>query len=514
MKSFMLPRALLLATAFVSVVAVGCGQGGVTNVAAGDGSPAAVVDAAATAEDGASVKDGASGGVDGGGGTSDGAAPGDAASETAGALLSVSTTNPRYFQDASGNIVYLTGSHTWNNFQDYAAVGKTVQSFDYNAYLTFLKNHNMNFIRLWTYEGWEYCGSMTTPNHYEPLPYPRTGPGTALDGGLKYDLHQFNQAYFDRLRSRVQAAKADGIYVSIMLFQGWSSCSTGVWPGHPYNASNNINGVNGDLNGDGSGVEIHGLQNGSTIDALQKTYIRKVIDTVNDLDNVLYEVENEENPNDNVDWQDSIVKYIKSYEATLPLQHPVGITTPWSSSVTPSELLNSSADWISPASGGSWGDYKNNPPVATGKKVIMADTDHIFGVGGDAGWVWKTFTRGNNPLFMDPMSADSTLESARVAMGETRTYAEKIDLAAMTPSTTLCSTTYCLVDKGSEYLVYQPGGGSFTVDLSAGSGKTFSVEWLNVGTDKTTVGASVGGGAASKSFTPPFSGDAVLYLKG
>ena len=36
-----------------------------------------------------------------------------------------------------------------------------------------------------------------------------------------------------------------------MLFQGWSVCSKRVWQGHPFNASNNINGVNGDLNNDG-----------------------------------------------------------------------------------------------------------------------------------------------------------------------------------------------------------------------------------------------------------------------
>jgi hypothetical protein len=140
-------------------------------------------------------------------------------SKTSGtSLLRVSAANPRYFEDASGHVVYLTGSHNWSNLQDRAAVGQSTRAFDYNSYLSFLQRHNMNFTRLWNYEGWEYCGGMASPSYYVPLPYLRTGPGTALDGGLKYDLNQFNQAYFDRLRSRVQAAQADGIYVSIMLF--------------------------------------------------------------------------------------------------------------------------------------------------------------------------------------------------------------------------------------------------------------------------------------------------------
>ena len=32
--------------------------------------------------------------------------------------LRVSKANPRYFEDGSGKIVYLTGSHTWTNLQD------------------------------------------------------------------------------------------------------------------------------------------------------------------------------------------------------------------------------------------------------------------------------------------------------------------------------------------------------------------------------------------------------------
>ena len=33
--------------------------------------------------------------------------------------LRVHPTNPRYFTDGSGQAVFLTGSHTWGNLQDY-----------------------------------------------------------------------------------------------------------------------------------------------------------------------------------------------------------------------------------------------------------------------------------------------------------------------------------------------------------------------------------------------------------
>jgi hypothetical protein len=65
----------------------------------------------------------------------------------------------------------------------------------------------------------------------------------------KFDLEKFNPGYFDRLRSRVIAARDRGIYVGVMLFQGWSIYNHDYgnpWPLHPFNQSNNINGINGD----------------------------------------------------------------------------------------------------------------------------------------------------------------------------------------------------------------------------------------------------------------------------
>jgi hypothetical protein len=46
--------------------------------------------------------------------------------------------------------------------------------------------------------------------------------------------------------------------------------------------------------------------------------------------------------------------------------------------------------------------------------------------------------------------------AARAAMGQTRRYADKMDLINMTPRRDLASTHYALARPGSEYLVYQP----------------------------------------------------------
>lgn len=98
-------------------------------------------------------------------------------------------------------------------------------AFDYAAYLDFLDRHHHNFFRLWTEEEvtWEIQQkpNPAVQNFMGPLPWARTGPGAAVDGKPKFDLSRFHPAYFERLRSRIQEAGRRGIYVSVMLFEGW-----------------------------------------------------------------------------------------------------------------------------------------------------------------------------------------------------------------------------------------------------------------------------------------------------
>ena len=133
--------------------------------------------------------------------------------------LKLNQSNPRYFTDGSGKAIYLTGSHNWKNLVE-GGDADPPDAFDYQGYLNFLNNHNHNFIRLWAWRAPKNRGG-TKFAYSLPQPWPRTGPGIALDGKPKFDLSRFNQLYFDRLRSRVVAARDKGIYVSVMLFEGW-----------------------------------------------------------------------------------------------------------------------------------------------------------------------------------------------------------------------------------------------------------------------------------------------------
>jgi hypothetical protein len=487
--------------------------------------------------------------------------------EAAGPLV-VSAANPRYFAVASDpddrKVVYLTGSHIWNNFHDGlgpgSACAETPERNDYRAYLEFLEEHGHNFIRLWR---WEHFRSQAAAGNFHlcmsPQPWARTGPGLASDGKPRFDLSRFDPAYFDRLRDRVASAGEQGIYVAVMLFDGWAlhlSPPPDNLEGHPFHAANNVNHI-----GIGSILDYQVLPLDPEIQALQEAYIRKVVDTVHDLPNVLYEVANEssgadapsvELPDgstiptpvgDSTRWQYWVIDFLKQYEREQGYdRHPVGMTMqfPVADQRKANEpLFDSPADWVSPGfdeeivlapdgGGPAPARWYTDPPASDGTKVVIADTDHFAPGMGDALWAWKAFLRGQHPILMDygiidvasPLDPSlgvppyEAYEQARYAMGDTRGFAERVGLAAMAPRGELSSTGYALADPGQEYLVLQPAetADPFTVRLAAG---TYAVQWHHLGS-RDTVGADQVTVASPDAvgFTAPFAdpGPALLHL--
>jgi hypothetical protein len=438
--------------------------------------------------------------------------------------LSVSPTNRRYFQDPTGKVVVLTGSHTWLNLND-AGTGFPPPVFNYAAHLAWLQGFHHNFIRLWRWEQSRWTAETSSDNYwFNPgVPYLRTGPGNALDGRLRYDLNQLDPAYFDRLRQRTQQAGAAGIYVAVMLFNGWSVADNGPqlnnpWKGHPFNAANNVNGVNGDSNGDGRGREVHTLGI-PAVTAIEDAYVRRVVDAVNDLDNVLYEICNECNAGSQ-DWQYHMIDLIHAYEAQKPKRHPVGMTVEFPGG-TNAELFASAAEWVSPTT-----DYGAGNVINTPQKVVLTDTDHICGVCDDGNWVWRSFMSGANPIFMDVYDGlnnqgvggsgfnpnAAMFVSARRTQGQVWDYASRMPLGSMVPSPGLSSTGQAMAGGGQLLAFRQANTGNVTVNLTGIPG-TLNVEWLNVNTGATTQSTSVTGGA-SRTLTPPaINGPAVVYLR-
>jgi hypothetical protein len=331
-----------------------------------------------------------------------------------------------------------------------------------------------------------------------------------------------NPEYFARLRQRVRSARDRGIYVTVMLFNGFSierkeQPFENPWRGHPFNRENNINGVDGDQDQDGEGREIHSTPD-ARVEHYQENYVAGVIDAVGDLDNVLYEISNEDHPGSLV-WQGRMVEFVRHYESKKGVHHPVGITVEYPGGNN-QDLFRGPADYISP---NPEGGYDHDPPPATGDKVVVADTDHIFGTGGDRFWVWKSLTRGLNILLMDPYdsawafppipeSESSHWSELRQAIGYARLYLSRLDLSTMVPHGELTTTHYCLADpRSGVYLVYAPQPGAIKIDTRA-SPAILQVEWFEPATGRITRASNSIGGAIVK-LMPPYHSDSVALLK-
>ena len=132
-------------------------------------------------------------------------------------------------------------------------------------------------------------------------------------------------------------------------------------------------------------------------------------------------------------------------------------------------IINSDADWIAPAA-------RISPTTSCGSghppcKVNINDSDHsYFGMWNDSpqvnrNYFWINFTNGNQTLFMDPYvvyyprenrnlcpspvngigsGPDPRWDNVRDTMGYIRGYADRMNLAAMTPQGKLSSTGHAL----------------------------------------------------------------------
>ena len=161
---------------------------------------------------------------------------------------------------------------------------------------------------------------------------------------------------------------------------------------------------------------------------------------------------------DSTEWQYWVIDVVKRHEQERGYDpHPIGMTMQFpvaDQTKVNDPLWNSRAEWISPGVRGAGlvpgepGDPRRPPGTRTrrpptGRKVVIADTDHFAPGSGDALWAWKTFLRGHHPILMDfgmiggvnppdpkaggPMSFE-TFEPARFAMGDTVRYAERMRL--------------------------------------------------------------------------------------
>jgi len=448
-------------------------------------------------------------------------------------VLRICSENPRYFVDGSGAAIYLAGHQSFVDLQDNSFNKEFIwdhqRVLDWDAYLDFLSEHRFNYLRNWII--WSTGSGAKAPVNHAiafPMPYRRVaGQGKARGGGGKFDLDQFDEAFFERLRSRCKDLQDRGVYVSIMLFEVYGFLEgeavgtppQTLWDGNVFNGANNVNGIDTDDNGDGKGIEFFYTSDRRVL-AIQEAYVKKVIDTVNDLDNVFYEIANElQAP----DWQYRMIRLIEEYERDKPKQHLVlmssgGRTATGGWNQMPRKVVVSSpADCFAVA--GSWNSRayrRKNPPANNTGKPGFVDMDHVSAGSYDVGYVWTAFTRGYHfnlydKPFENPDAEGPNWQRVRRNVTQTILYAQRLDLAKAAPHGDLSSTGFCLAQPGRQYVVYQPGDEPFDV-RGLEPDRRYRFQWYAAQEGRVSGEGDVTCTDASHSFTPSGSG-MVLFLE-
>ncbi len=191
--------------------------------------------------------------------------------------------------------------------------------FDFRVYLDELRENGLNLTRTFSGTYREVADSFgITDNTLAPRrylsPWARSTVSGAADGGNKFDLSEFNGAYFDRLREFVAEASRRDIVVEFVLFCPFYNEK--LWAVNPMNAANNVNGIGGC-----GREEVYTLLHKDLL-SVQQAFVRKAVASLDEFDNIYFEICNEPyfgGVRD--DWQALIARTIVETEASLPYRH-------------------------------------------------------------------------------------------------------------------------------------------------------------------------------------------------
>src|SRR5262245_2304295 len=239
--------------------------------------------------------------------------------------LSRNPDNPRHLLYQGKPIVLVTAT------EHYGAVLNG--EFQYTPYLDELAGHGLNLSRVFTFyreveksiKSLGFANTLAPRPTREILPWKRTGPGRALDGGLKFNLEQWHADYFARFHDFLLQSAKRGIIVEVVLFG--RSYDQDIWSRNPLHPQNNVNGVGGGLSDFTQYWEIH---DGTVFNA-QKAFVRKIVQELNSFDNLYFEILNEGYGASEAGvarlraWQLAICDVIRETEKRLPKKHLIAV---------------------------------------------------------------------------------------------------------------------------------------------------------------------------------------------
>ena len=189
--------------------------------------------------------------------------------------------NPHYFLYQGKALALITSA------EHYGAVLNL--DFDYKTYLQTLANEGMNYTRIFTGSYFEIPGESFNiqKNTLAPQPDKVITPWKVVESTAapQYDLTAWNEAYFNRLKDFMATAAENDIIVEVTLFS--SIYRDEHWDISPQNPANNVN-----LTEEISRKDAQTPNNGGLLE-LQKLFVGKMVQELNEYDNFFFEIQNE-----------------------------------------------------------------------------------------------------------------------------------------------------------------------------------------------------------------------------
>ena len=208
------------------------------------------------------------------------AAPG---AQTAAAVpIALHPENPHYFLWRGRPTILISSA------EHYGAVINP--DFDYRKYLDTLAADGLNYTRVFSGAYVEPQGAFKIErNTLAPgpgrflAPWARASQPGYPNGGNKFDLSRWDDAYFARLKDFVSRAAARNIVVELSLF--CPMYEEVQWSLSPMNRANNVNGVGGVGRN-----EVYTLDKEPALLAVQEGLTRKLVTELNAFDNLFFEI--------------------------------------------------------------------------------------------------------------------------------------------------------------------------------------------------------------------------------
>lgn len=437
--------------------------------------------------------------------------------------LALHGDNPHYLLFRGKPTVLITsGEH-------YGAVLNL--DFDYIRYLDELQARGMNLTR--TFSG-VYCedqksfnirGNTLAPAAGKLIcPWARSDKPGYANGGNKFDLKKWDDAYFKRLKDFVAQAGRRGVVVELVLFCPFYEDT--MWNISPMKASNNVNNV-----GNMPRTDVYTLKHPEML-AQHEAVTRKIVAELQDFDNVYFEVCNEPYFGGVTgEWQDRIIAAIVDAESKAAQKHLIA-----------RNIANGRQKIDKPNPAVSiFNFHYATPPDTVGENFglnrVLADDETGFKGSADAtyrgeGWDFilaggaiyssldYSFTPANPDGTAVPNAPGGGSRKLREQLKILRDFLESFDFVKLTPDNSVLAgplpgktTARALVEKGKQYAVYIRGDGAAKLVLDLPAGK-YKAEWINTKTGATDAAETFDHAGGKRTLDmPKYAEDIALRVK-